>query len=128
MAASAIAGLSGLGQSAHSGKFAAIAPVCGGVGPPPTFPFPAEAAQYIPKEKPYQTIATAIGTTPAWVFHGDQDLAIPVTESRRMVEALRAAGGEVKYTEYDGVGHNSWDRAYAEPELVRWLLSQRLNE
>jgi len=40
--------------------------------------------------------------------------------------ALQAAKAKVRYTEYPGVGHNSWDKAYAEPELVAWLLSQKL--
>jgi predicted peptidase len=41
-------------------------------------------------------------------------------------DALKAAGGNVKYKEYPGVGHNSWDKAYAEPELMPWLLSKSL--
>ena len=48
-----------------------------------------------------------------------------MSESRKMDEAMRAAGGNVRYTEYPGVGHNSWDKAYAEPELPQWLLAQR---
>jgi hypothetical protein len=42
-----------------------------------------------------------------------------------MVEALKKAGGHPKYTEYPGVGHNSWDRAYAEPGLRKWLFAQK---
>jgi len=49
-----------------------------------------------------------------------------VTESRNMVAALRAAGGRVNFTEYPGIGHDSWDLAYADPNLPRWLLQQRL--
>jgi predicted peptidase len=110
----------------HPQKFAAIAPVCGGVVPPPMFPFPPAAAAHVPTEKPYETIAQRIGKTPAWIFHGDADPTIPATESRQMAAALEKLGGNVKYTEYEGVNHNSWDRAYAEPELVPWLLSHRL--
>ena len=51
---------------------------------------------------------------------------MPVDESRKMYAALQAAGAKTKYSEYPGVGHNSWDKAYAEPELVPWLLNQRL--
>jgi hypothetical protein len=40
-----------------------------------------------------------------------------------MYAALQAAGANVRYTEYPGVGHNSWDKAYAEPDLVPWLLN-----
>ena len=107
----------------HPGKFAAMAPICGGVVPPARFPFPPEAAAQIPAEKPYETIAAQIGKTPVWIFHGEADVVIPVTESRRMAAALEALGGNMKYTEYPGVGHNSWDKAYAEPELLKWLLA-----
>jgi predicted peptidase len=48
-----------------------------------------------------------------------------VTESRKMVEAIKAAGGKVRYSEYEGVAHNSWDSAYGEPEIFTWLLSHR---
>jgi predicted peptidase len=40
-----------------------------------------------------------------------------------MIAAIKQAGGEPKYDEYPGVGHNSWDKAYANPELYKWLLS-----
>jgi acetyl esterase/lipase len=42
-----------------------------------------------------------------------------------MTQALKAAGADVKYTEYPGVGHNSWDNAFAEPELLPWLFKQK---
>lgn len=112
----------------HPGKFAALAPVCGGVVPPPAFPFPPEAAAQIPTQQPYATIAKRLGKIPLWIFHGDADHVIPVTESRQMTEALRKIGAMVKYTEYSGVNHNSWDQAYAEPQFMPWLLSQRLGK
>ena len=60
-----------------------------------------------------------------WIFHGGEDRTVPVEESRKMVKALKAAGANVTYTEYEGVGHNSWDDAYAEPDLMTWLLAHR---
>jgi hypothetical protein len=42
-----------------------------------------------------------------------------------MVAALKAAGASPKYTEYEGVGHNSWAASYANPELYDWLFTQR---
>ncbi|MGH7493849.1 MAG: dienelactone hydrolase family protein [bacterium] len=110
----------------HPKKFAAIAPVCGGILPPPGRLFPRNAMAFIPKNKPYETIAKKIGKTPVWIFHGSADPVILVTESREMNEALKALGGNAKYTEYSGVGHNSWDNAYAEPGVISWLMSQRL--
>ena len=37
---------------------------------------------------------------------------------------MTALGGEVHYSEYPGVGHNSWDNAYAEPDLMTWMLGK----
>ncbi|MBM4019582.1 MAG: hypothetical protein FJ288_14895 [Planctomycetes bacterium] len=90
----------------YPAMFAAIAPICGGGDP---------------------ASAAAIAPLPAWVWHGAADNVVPPEMSRRMVEALKAAGAkEVKYTELPGVGHNSWDAAYAGDELWSWMLSHRL--
>jgi predicted peptidase len=69
--------------------------------------------------------AEKVADVPIWAFHGDKDNAVPVGRSRTMVEALKKAGGHPKYTEYAGVGHNSWDKAYADPELLKWLFAQK---
>jgi predicted peptidase len=103
-------------------KFAALAVICGGVIPPPGVKVP--GTDVAGPADPYGAIASKIGKTPVWVFHGGADTAVPVSESRKMVDALKAQYGNVRYNEYDGVGHNSWDKAYAEPELFPWLLSQ----
>lgn len=107
--------------SRHPGTFAALAPVCGGVRPPATVSLPPE--QHPPAD-PYGAMAASIGKTPVWLFHGAADPVVPVSESRKMVEALKASGGEVRYSEYEDVRHNSWDRAYSDPELPTWLLSK----
>lgn len=62
---------------------------------------------------------------PIWVFHGASDNVVPVANSRLMVNTLRAAGAKVKYTEYPGVGHNSWSNAFAEPDFLEWLFQQK---
>jgi hypothetical protein len=49
---------------------------------------------------------------------------ISVEVSRKVVKALRDAGGNPKYTEYPGVGHGSWVKAYRDPELIEWLFAQ----
>jgi predicted peptidase len=68
-----------------------------------------------------------VGKLPLWIFHGDADDVVPVTVSRKIVKALRDSGGNPKYTEYPGVNHDSWSRAYREPELVKWLFAQNRN-
>jgi len=109
----------------YPGKFAALVPICGGVRLPHSREFP-NAHDTDDSADPYAAIARKIGKTPVWVFHGDADSTVSVAESRQMVEALKAAGGNVRYTEYPGVEHNSWEKAYNEPELFTWLLSQTL--
>lgn len=98
--------------SQHPGTFAAIVPVCGGS--------PLRGVDR------YAPIARRVGQTPVWVFHGADDRIVPVAESRHMVEALKAVNGNVRYSEYEGVGHNVWLKALAEPELFPWLLAQHL--
>lgn len=63
--------------------------------------------------------------TPLWNFHGDADKSVPVSLSRERLAARRKAGGKPLYTEYAGVDHDSWQWAYTEPELVKWVFSQR---
>ena len=96
----------------HPGKFAALAVICGG--------------STLTGGDRFTPVARKIGRTPVWVFHGSDDRVVPVTESRRMVEALKAVeGSRVRYSEYEGVGHNVWLNVAAEPGLLPWLLEQR---
>jgi predicted peptidase len=67
---------------------------------------------------------SAIVNMPIWAFHGSRDKVISVAESRRMINALRRAGGHPRYTEYPNVGHDVWTHAFAEPDLVDWLFAQ----
>jgi len=116
--------------SAYPGKFAAVVPICGGIVPPANVleAQPMLARDSYPENaKSYAEVATRIGKTPVWIFHGNADNAVPVENSRRLYEALKAAGADVRYTEYPGVGHDeAWGRAYADPELMSWLCSKSL--
>ncbi|HEY6045154.1 MAG TPA: dienelactone hydrolase family protein [Pyrinomonadaceae bacterium] len=78
------------------GCFAAIVSICGGS------PLPPRASER------FTRIAKQIGKTPVWIFHGEDDPIVPVTESRQMVAALEAVGGDIRYSEYPGVGHSVW--------------------
>jgi predicted peptidase len=62
---------------------------------------------------------------PIWCFHGDADPLVPVQNARDMIAAIKKAGGNPKYTEYPGVGHNSYVNAFKEPELVPWIFAQK---
>jgi predicted peptidase len=103
-------------------RFAAIAPICGGVLMPD-----AARAQPTGDVTPYTEAAKKVGgKTPTWIFHGADDPVVPVTESRKMNDAMKALGGDVRYTEYPGVGHDSWNKAYDEADLFTWMFSKSL--
>ncbi|MET3880558.1 dienelactone hydrolase family protein [Chitinophaga sp. OAE865] len=62
---------------------------------------------------------------PVWIFHGGNDKVVPVEASRAYDAKLKALGAEEKYTEYPGVGHNSWDNMFVEPGFMPWLFKHR---
>ncbi len=70
--------------------------------------------------------ARAVGRTPVWMFHGSEDNVVPERESELMFNALKSGGGHVRLWVYQGMHHDSWARAYNEPESPRWLLAHRL--
>ena len=90
--------------AAHPEKFAAIAPICGGGNP-------ADAGK--------------LARLPIWVFHGGKDTTVPLQRSEEMVQAIRAAGGNPKFTIYPEAGHDSWTATYANEEFYQWLLAQK---
>ena len=85
--------------------FTAAFPICGGGSPEKTSIYASKL--------------------PVWVFHGDADPVVPVGNSRLMVKALQSTGAKVKYTEYPGIGHDSWKNAFSEPGLMAWIFSQQ---
>ncbi len=70
--------------------------------------------------------ARAVGHTPVWLFHGTDDTIVNIRQSEIMYEALKAAGGHVRLWIYQGMHHDTWTRAYNDPEVPRWLLDHRL--
>ncbi len=58
-----------------------------------------------------------------WIFHGEKDDVVDPAFSKKMAEALRRQGAELRVSWYPGANHNSWDSAFAENELLPWLVS-----
>lgn len=83
--------------------FAAAFPICGGANP---------------------NISKKLQKPHWWVFHGDADQVVPEKYSANMVTAMKQQGINVKYSVYKGVTHNSWDNAFAEPDLLPWIFSK----
>jgi predicted peptidase len=69
--------------------------------------------------------AGELKNVPVWAFHGAKDPAVSLAEEQRMVDAVNKQGGHAKLTVYPDLGHNAWDRAYADPALFDWFLSHR---
>ncbi len=61
-----------------------------------------------------------------WLFHGQKDSTIYVTQAENMAEALKKAGADVKLTIYPEDGHASWDDAFKEPGLFEWMFEKKL--
>jgi predicted peptidase len=89
-------------------RFAAVIPICGGGN---------------------REDADKLKNIPIWVFHGTEDTAVPLDSSVEMVEAIKKAGGtNIRFTTLEGIGHNSWEAAYASPDVYQWLDTQRASK
>lgn len=64
---------------------------------------------------------------PIWAFHGDQDDVVDPLQGFAIVKAVDACKGSVrpKMTVYPQMTHGSWEPAYDDPAMWRWLLEQR---
>ena len=92
----------------HPARFAAVAPVCGAGNP---------------------ADAEKLKSLPIWAFHGTEDTAVPFQKSKEMVEAITRSGGtRVRFTSLEHIGHNSWEAAYASPELYEWFAKQTASQ
>jgi len=84
-------------------KFAAIAPICGGV----------RTKDQIERLK----------GIPMWVFHNSGDPIVSVKYSLSAVDTLRKMGAtNVKMTIYEREGHDCWSETYDNVELYEWFL------
>lgn len=84
--------------------FAAAAPICGGAHP--------------------KTSNHYANKIPVWVIHGSDDTVINPKYSIEMVQAIKNAGGSPRMSLYDNTGHDSWTKAFAEPDFLQWLFSK----
>ena len=89
--------------------FAAMVPVCGGGDP----------AQ----------VAT-LKNKPLWAFHAAADPVVPADLTRQAIAALKAAGGQPRYTEFDSstfffpMAHFAWVPTYQNDAMRAWLFEQ----
>ena len=85
-------------------RFAAIAPICG---------------------SGIYWHGTVLAKMPIFMYHGDCDKVIPISESVTMMRNINLSGGNAKLKICYGIEHNAWDIAYSDTELENWFLSHR---
>lgn len=88
-------------------RFAAIIPVCA---------------------RGYSQDVHVLKDLPVWAFHGERDDIVPITDGQKMVDALKTAGGKVKFTIYPEANHDAWTETYNNPEIYDWLLNHSLEK
>jgi len=88
-------------------RFAAIAPVCG---------------------SGIYWYGVALTKTPIYMYHGDCDDIVPISESVSMLNSVNKRGGNAQLKICYGVGHNAWDTAYDGDELTNWFLSHKKSD
>ncbi len=108
----------------HPELFAAVVPICGWI---PDFVGFAGSVPVVPADSgaAIPALARRLAETPVWIFHGEMDSVVPASGSREPAAALQAVSANARYTEYLGLGHNSWDATYASAEFTEWLFAQR---
>jgi hypothetical protein len=85
--------------------FAAAMPVCGGGDP--------------------NLLTPNIIDVDVWAFHGENDINVPVSGSRDMIAAIKKSGGNPKYTEFEGAGHDIWGYITKTPGVLDWMFEQK---
>jgi predicted peptidase len=97
----------------HAERFAAAAPICGGGNGIDVL-----LVEGVGKQ--------ALQSLPLWAFHGAKDDVVPVSESERMMAALKRAGcTNAQLTVYPGAEHDAYTRTYDNPGLYEWFLAQQ---
>lgn len=65
-----------------------------------------------------------LATVPLWIQHGNLDYAVPITESEKIVKAIKDCnGGEnLKYTVVKGADHGDLEKVFRTDEMYDWLF------
>jgi predicted esterase len=86
--------------------FAALAPLCG-------FLMDAKAEEM-----------KKIKDIPVWAIHGADDTVVKPDWGQQPVNALKEAGGNIKFSLLPGHDHDVWTDTYSDPAFYDWLLAQ----
>lgn len=107
--------------SRHPERFAAVVAICPTIGGTERYPFIAGDSY----ESAIEGSASALSSLPIWLFHGENDPVFPASISQDLTMALQEYEADVRYTEYVETGHNAWDPAYENTDMITWLFQQQ---
>ena len=68
-----------------------------------------------------------LGTIPLWIQHGDKDYIVPVSESEKVVNAIRKCNEKAKliFTIIKGGNHGSVENIFHKDAMYNWLFEQK---
>jgi len=104
----------------YKSVFAALAPVCGGLD----IKFVDPQLYEVYRNHDFYTI-DVYKDIPIWNFHGAKDSLVALECSTSIVNALNDINGDIKFTVYPDLDHDSWTPTYQNPALYKWFLSKK---
>ncbi|MEJ7913480.1 MAG: PA14 domain-containing protein, partial [Chitinophagaceae bacterium] len=66
-------------------------------------------------------VVNTVKYTPIWLFQGGLDGSPAPSTTHQVRDAILAAGGNLKYTEYPKLGHGTWNQAWSEPDFFPFI-------
>lgn len=70
--------------------------------------------------------ACNLASIPFWIQHGTADKAVPISESRLMVNAIKKCDSDkLVYTEIKGADHGALERIFRDDTMYNWLFEKR---
>jgi len=74
--------------------------------------------------------ACNLSQVPLWIQHGTADKPVPVSESRKIVKAIKACDGgkNLIYKEIPGASHGAMEREFRKDDMYDWLFSKLKEE
>ncbi len=89
---------------------------------------PDRFAALVPVASPRaKAVVERIALLPIWAFNFRGDWVVPSASADEMCQLINTRGGSAKQTKFDGIGHDCWDRAIAESNVVSWMMNQRVS-
>ena len=69
--------------------------------------------------------ACNLSTIPFWIQHGNKDYAVPISESEKMVNAIKKCdASNLIYTVHAGADHGDLEKVFRTDEMYDWLFKQ----